>query len=75
MSSDTHTPPTSMPPKKSRSGTSRSYAARAAAGRPNVTFSLATETVEMIARLSESLGLSRSAVVSLAIAQLDRKKK
>jgi hypothetical protein len=36
---------------------------------------LATETVEMIARLSESLGLSRSAVVSLAIAQLDRKKK
>jgi hypothetical protein len=64
-----------MPPEKSRSGTSRSYGERVKAGRPNVTLSLTTETVEMIARLSESLGLSRSAVVTLAIEQLDRKKK
>lgn len=60
-------------PKKNRSGTSRSYADRAAAGRPNVTFSLPAETVEILATMAEYYNLSRSAVVDLAIRELQKK--
>jgi hypothetical protein len=54
-------------PKKNRSGTSRSYADRVAKGRPNVTISLPTETIELLAELQEHHGLSRSAVIDLAV--------
>ena len=59
--------------RSSRSGTSRSYAERLAAGRPNVTFSLPVDTVAMLARLAEYHKLSRSAVVDLAIRELEKK--
>lgn len=60
-------------PKKSRSGTSRSYEERAKAGRPNVTFSLPMSAVVSLERLAEHHGLSKSAVVALAIAELEKK--
>lgn len=60
-------------PSTSRSGTSRSYAERAAKGRPNVTFSLPSETVEILIRLAGHHNLSRSAVVDLAIRELGKK--
>ena len=56
-----------------RQGTSRSYAERKAKGRPNVTVSMPAETVELLADLAERYGLSRSAVVDLAIRELDKK--
>jgi len=56
-----------------RQGTSRSYAERKAKGRPNVTVSMATETVEILSALAERYGLSRSAVVDLAIRELAKK--
>jgi hypothetical protein len=61
--------------KKSRSGTSRTYAQRAAAGRPNVTLSLTSEVVALLAELAEHLRLSRSAVVDLALRELAKKKR
>ena len=60
-------------PKKSRSGTSRSYAERAAAGRPLVSFTLSTETKELLAELAKHHNLSRSAVVELAVRELAKK--
>lgn len=56
-----------------RQGTSRSYAERKAKGRPNVTVSMAAETVEILSDLADSYGLSRSAVVDLAIRELAKK--
>lgn len=58
---------------KTRSGTSRSYAERAAKGRPNRTFSMADETNELLEKLAAHHGLSRSAVVELAIRELAKK--
>lgn len=60
-------------PKKSRSGTSRSYAERVAAGRPNVTVSMAQETKDILEELAEHHNLSRSAVIDLAIRELRKK--
>ena len=59
--------------KKNRSGTSRSYADRAAAGRPNVTLSMSMETRDMLAIMADFYNLSRSAVVDLAIRELHKK--
>lgn len=59
----------------SRSGTSRSYAERKKKGRPNATFSLSEQTVDDITELAERIGISRSAVVSLAVEELKKKKK
>lgn len=59
-------------PKKKRSGTSRSYADRVAKGRPNVTFSLPAEAIAILVELAERRGLSRSAVVDLAVRELDK---
>lgn len=59
--------------KKSRSGTSRTYEERLAGGRPNVTFSLPLSAVEALSRLAEHYKLSRSAVVALAITELEKK--
>ena len=56
-----------------RQGTSRSYAERKAKGRPNVTVSMAAETVEILSDLAATYGLSRSAVVDLAIRELAKK--
>lgn len=60
---------------KTRSGTSRSYAERAAKGRPNVTFSLPEDTVILLRELAEHHNLSRSAVVDLAIRELSKKRR
>lgn len=68
-----------MPPNQKdvtptpRQGTSRTYAERKAKGRPNVTVSMAAETVEILSGLAERYGLSRSAVVDLAIRELAKK--
>jgi hypothetical protein len=62
-------------PKKSRSGTSRSYADRVAKGRPNVTISLPTETIQLLAELQEHHGLSRSAVIDLAVREFAKKRR
>jgi metal-responsive CopG/Arc/MetJ family transcriptional regulator len=61
--------------KKSRSGTSRSYAERMAKGRPNVTISLPTETIELLSELQEHHGLSRSAVIDLAVREFAKKRR
>lgn len=53
-----------------RSGTSRSYAERAEAGRPNRTFSLAAEIDAEISALAHALRVSRSRVVEMAVEQL-----
>ena len=55
---------------ESRSGTSRTYAERVAKGRPNVTFSLPQETVDLLTRLAAHTGLSRSQVVARALAEM-----
>ena len=59
--------------EKTRSGTSRTYAERKAKGRPNVTISLPSETVEQLTTLAANTGLSRSAVIDLAIRELAKK--
>ena len=56
--------------KKSRSGTSRTYAARRDAGRPNRTFSMATDVDELISSLAKTRDVSRSAIVELAVREL-----
>jgi hypothetical protein len=61
--------------KKSRSGTSRSYADRMAKGRPNVTISLPTETLELLSALCEHHGLSRSAMIDLAVREFSKKRR
>ena len=58
---------------KRQSGPSLTYAERLAHGRPTVTFSLATSTVEEIVWLAERLNLSRSAVVTLAVNELRKR--
>ncbi|HVJ92315.1 MAG TPA: ribbon-helix-helix protein, CopG family [Labilithrix sp.] len=60
-------------PKKNRSGTTRSYAERAAKGRPLVSFTLSFETKEIIQQLADHYNLSRSAVVELAVRELQKK--
>lgn len=60
-------------PKKSRSGPSRSYAERKAAGRPIVAVTLPTDTIALLAELATHHNLSRSAVVDLAIRELSKK--
>jgi hypothetical protein len=59
--------------RPSASGTSRSYAERAAKGRPNVTLSMSTSTSDLLSRLAESYKLSRSAVVELALRELEKR--
>lgn len=53
-----------------RSGTSRTYAERRDAGRPNRTFSLAADLDELISTLAKARQISRSAVVDLAVREL-----
>ena len=65
---------TKTPPKKKQSGTSRSYADRVAKGRPNVTFSLPAPTIAILVELATRCGLSRSAVVDLAVRELAKQK-
>lgn len=60
-------------PKKSRSGTSYTYAERKAKGRPTSTYSLSSETLALLTELSERLELSRSAVIELAVRELQKK--
>ena len=60
-------------PMSERSGTSRSYAERLAKGRPNVTFSMSTETRTLLARLAKRLNLSLSATVEHALKELGKK--
>lgn len=59
--------------KKSRSGTTMTYAERKARGRPQMTFSLSNETRELLDSLSARLELSRSAVIELAVRELQKK--
>lgn len=56
-----------------RSGTTRSYQERLAAGRPTATFSLPTETLDLLVELANHHKLSKSAVVDLAIRELAKK--
>lgn len=60
-------------PKKSRSGTSFTYAERKKRGRPTSTYSLANETLAMLDDLAERLELSKSAVIELAVRELQKK--
>ncbi len=60
-------------PKKSRSGTSRGQAERLATGRPITSFTLTLEAREIIAQLAEHHNLSKSAVVELAVRELQKK--
>ena len=62
-------------PKKSRSGTSRSYADRVAKGRPNITISATTELIELLSELQDHHGLSRSAVIDLAVREFAKKRR
>lgn len=59
--------------KKSRSGSTFTYAERKARGRPLSTFSLSSETKIILNELAETLKLSRSAVVELAVRELQKK--
>ena len=63
----------SKEPKKSRSGTTRSYAERKAAGRPIVAVTLPDDAIALLKELAEHHNLSRSAVVDLAIRELSKK--
>jgi hypothetical protein len=58
---------TSPVKKRSRSGTTRSYAERRDAGRPIVNFSLSSEVDALIDRLAVERKMSRSALVELAV--------
>lgn len=60
-------------PKKSRSGTSSTYAERKARGRPTTTYSLSIETLSLLEALAERLELSKSAVIELAVRELQKK--
>lgn len=60
-------------PKKSRSGTSFTYAERKKRGRPTSTYSLANETLAILDDLAERLELSKSAVIELAVRELQKK--
>lgn len=64
-----------MAAKKSRSGTSRSYATRIAQGRPNKTYQLDAEIVAMIDALHARLGISKSLVVARAVRELAERQK
>ncbi len=55
------------PEPGTRSGSSRTYEDRMAKGKPNRTFSLDTETDELINRVCAARGLSRSQVVCEAV--------
>lgn len=59
--------------KKGRSGTSFTYAERKARGRPTSTYSLSNETIAALAELAEHLQLSKSAVIELAVRELQKK--
>ena len=65
--------PMSKDEKTSRSGTTFTYAERKARGRPLSTFTLSNETKAMLEELAERLHLSRSAVVELAVRELQKK--
>lgn len=56
-----------------RSGTTLTYAQRKAGRRPVVTLTPAAETLTRLAALASRLGLSRSAVVDLAVAELAKR--
>jgi hypothetical protein len=58
---------------KTRSGPSMSYSDRKAKGRPTVSVTMATDTIELLAKLAEHYGLSRAAVVELALRELSKK--
>lgn len=59
--------------KKSRSGTTFTYAERKKRGRPTSTYSLGNETLELLSSLAERLELSKSAVIELAVRELQKK--
>ena len=60
-------------PKKSRSGTTRSYAERKEAGRSIVSHTMTDEAKALLSELATHHGLSRSAVLELAIRELHKK--
>ena len=60
-------------PKKNRSGTSFTYAERKKRGRPTSTYSLSNETLALLESLAERLELSKSAVIELAVRELQKK--
>ena len=66
---------TTMPKdeKKSRSGTTFTYAERKAKGRGTSTYSLSDETKGILTELHEHLQISRSAVIELAVRELQKK--
>ena len=60
-------------PKKSRSGTTFTYAERKKRGRPTSTYSVSNETIAMLSELADRLELSKSAVIELAVRELQKK--
>jgi hypothetical protein len=59
--------------KKGRSGTTFTYAERKAKGRAISSFTLSDEAKAILAGLAERLELSRSAVIELAVRELQKK--
>jgi hypothetical protein len=61
--------------KKSRSGTTRTYAERKAAGRGLVSLTMSDETKALLDELAQALGISRAATVELALREFDKKRR
>lgn len=59
--------------KKGRSGTTFTYAERKAKGRAISSFTLSDECKTILAELASHLSLSRSAVIELAVRELQKK--
>lgn len=59
--------------KKSRSGTTRTYAERKAKGRPISSFTVSEEARTILSSLAARLELSKSAVIELAVRELQKK--
>lgn len=59
--------------KKNVSGPTRTYRARIEAGRPNRTFSIAADLDALISELADRWEISRSAVVDLAVRELQKR--
>ena len=59
--------------KSSRSGTTLTYAARLDGGRPTISVTATTATIELMRALGTRLNLNRSALIELAIREFAKR--